>query len=133
MSKTQSKIGITIPETPPQENYVYSAYFQYDGGVGVSYGEIYNNFPSTPVWSMTGVGIIETTSGFGYTFGTKDSVEVLVSKSRSTGISGASSDYHISAGITGGPSDDITIEILDSAFVPTNDFGAFYLRVTVYQ
>ncbi len=63
MSKTQSKIGITIPETPPQENYIYSAYFQYDGGLGVSQGEVYNNFPSTPTWSMTGVGIIETTSG----------------------------------------------------------------------
>ena len=133
MSKTQSKIGITIPETPPQENYIYSAYFQYDGGLGVSQGEVYNNFPSTPTWSMTGVGIIETTSGLGYNFANKNSVEIIVSKVITTGIVGASSDYHVSASISSGGADDIRIEILDSAFAATNDFGAFYLRVTVYQ
>lgn len=133
MSKTQSKIGITIPETPSQENYIYSAYFQYDSAEGFSWQEVYNNFPSSPTWAFSSTGIIETVTGFGYNFVSKNSVEILASRVPITGLVGASNDYHVSSGIVGGLSDDLKIELLDATFAPTNDFGAFYLRVTVYQ
>ena len=131
MSKTISKLGVTIPE---RESYVYSAYFQNEStteGTGVpAYGEVYNSFPSTPTWTRTGVGKFEA-AGFGVPMTTKSSQEVMISRVPYTGTEGYTDNWHPAAGLKVGGG-GVTVWLYDTSFALTDTFGAFYLTVRVY-
>lgn len=131
MSKTISKLGVTIPE---RESYVYSAYFQSDtASLGTSVppmGVVFNSFPSTPTWTRTGVGKLEAT-GFGVPMTSKNSQEVIISRVPYVGIEGFTDNWHPAAGLKAGGG-GVQVYLYDSSFSLTDTFGAFYIRVTVY-
>lgn len=133
MSKTQSKLGVTLPETPNQENLIYSGYLQYSSvDPYIADGIVYNNFPTDPVWDNVGTGLFEMSTGLGYTFTNKNSQEILVSKVIYDGAEGGTDLYSVTASLIAG-TDKIKFNIYNTSGILSNVFGAFYIRVTVFQ
>lgn len=129
-SKSISKVGVTIPEL---ENLIYSAYFQYTSSTPyISTGEVYNTFPSSPVWDRISTGVFRMSTGLGYTFTQKNTQEIIVSKVIYTGSEGGTDNYQVVAGLVAG-TDKIEIRIYDNSGNLDDLFGAFYMRVTVFQ
>lgn len=128
-SKSISKVGVTIPEL---ENLIYSAYFQYDANLPyVTWGDVYSTFPSTAVWSRISTGTFEMSTGLGHIFTQKNSQEILVSKAIYERPEGTN-NYSVTAGLVAG-TDKIQFRIYDSSGNLSDLFGAFYMRVTVFQ
>jgi hypothetical protein len=128
-NKNISSLGVTISEV---ENLIYSAYFQYSENLPfVADGKVHNTFPSNPVWGRVSTGTFEMTTGLGYTFTQKNSQEILVSPVLYDRPEGTN-NYKVFAGLVAG-TDKIQFRIYDSSGNLSDLFGAFYMRVTVFQ